>query len=60
MKRYRMIAIGILAVILMTALVSGCGRKPTPAPTISAEQIQKWAAETVNAIVEKDGTEKTQ
>lgn len=46
--------------ILSTLLIAGCGAKKTPEPTISAEQIQQWAAQTVNAIVAQEKPVTTQ
>lgn len=46
--------------LLSALLIAGCGPKKTPEPTISAEQIQKWAAETVNAIVAQEKPATTQ
>ncbi len=49
-----------LLLFLSVLLLTACGGKSAPEPTISAEQIQKWAAETVDAIVAQDKPATTQ
>lgn len=50
----------VLLVILIVAVLTGCGGKKEPEPTISAEQIREWAQQTVQAIVAQDAPSETQ
>ena len=49
-----------LLLFLSVLLLTACGGKSAPEPTISAEQIQKWATETVDAIIAQDKSSRSE